>query len=223
MSNVFEPVVGDEVWRRYPDYRALSISVRGFHLNGDTASAPGALVPPAWMDGHIEAWRAAFRKFGANPKKTPCSVEALWKRLQKNGSLPSIDPVVDLYNSISIRFGAPFGGEDAGHYAGVPRLGFAAGDEEFDTARDGAVVIENPEPGEVVWRDDRGVTCRKWNWRQCRRTALTATSKNLWFIVDRLPPMPVEELLRAGDELVADLRKVSPGLEASTSLLEPGP
>ena len=69
------------------------------------------LQPPAWMEEHLEAWRGAFRAFGANPKKTPCSVEALWKRMQKNGSLPAIDPVVDLYNALSIRFGACFGGD----------------------------------------------------------------------------------------------------------------
>ena len=44
-------------------------------------------------------------------------------------------------------------------------------DEPFDTTADGAAVIEHPDPGEVVWCDDAGVTCR-WNWRQAQRTAL---------------------------------------------------
>jgi DNA/RNA-binding domain of Phe-tRNA-synthetase-like protein len=83
-------------------------------------------------------------------------VEALWKRMQKNGSLPAIDPVVDLYNALSIRFGACFGGEDVDRYAGLPRLVLARGDEPFDTVRDGAPVVEPPETGEVVWRDDGG-------------------------------------------------------------------
>jgi hypothetical protein len=34
--------------------------------------------------------------------------------------------------------------------------------------------------------------------------------------------MPVDELIRAGDELVLGLRRLSPGVEAVTSLLEPG-
>jgi len=222
MNSMFLPVVADEIWRQYPDYRALSVTVRGFRPPAESVFEGGVTAPPAWMDCHIEAWRAAFRKFGANPKRTPCSVEALWKRLQKNGALPSIDPVVDLYNALSIRFGASFGGEDAARYDGVPHLGFATGAEEFDTARDGVAIIEHPEPGEVVWRDERGVTCRRWNWRQCRRTGLTGTSENLWFVIDRLTPMPVDELMRAGDELVLGLRRLSPGVEAATALLEPG-
>jgi len=222
MNNAILPVVSDEIWSDYPDYRALSVTVRAFRPPHGSVLENGSPVPPAWMEGHLDAWRTAFRKFGANPKKTSSSVEALWRRLQKNGALPSIDPVVDLYNALSIRFGTPFGGEDAARYVGMPRLGSATGAEEFDTARDGLAVVEHPDRGEVVWRDDQGVTCRRWNWRQCRRTALTAASEDLWFVIDRLAPMPMDELMRAGDELVAGLRRLSPGIEAAISLLEPG-
>jgi DNA/RNA-binding domain of Phe-tRNA-synthetase-like protein len=217
----FLPTVDPEIWRRYPEYRALSVVVRDFQppAGGPVTTLPPQ--PPIWMAEHLEAWRVAFRSFGANPKKTPCSVEALWKRVEKNGSLPSIDPVVDLYNALSIRFGACFGGEDLDRYAGAPRLVFARGDELFDTVRDGAPLIEHPDAGEIVWRDDHGVTCRRWNWRQCKRTALNPDSRNLWFIVDRLPPMPTAELTRAGDELVSGLARISPGITHSIHLLEP--
>jgi DNA/RNA-binding domain of Phe-tRNA-synthetase-like protein len=217
----FLPTADPGIWQRYPEYRALSVVVRDFQPAASAAIPVLPLQPPVWMAEHLEAWRGAFRAFGANPKKTPCSVEALWKRMQKNGSLPAIDPVVDLYSALSIRFGACFGGEDVDRYAGLPRLVLARGDEPFDTVRDGAPVIEHPEIGEVVWRDDGGVTCRRWNWRQCKRTALHRNSRNLWFIIDRLPPMPVAELMRAGEELVSGLARISPGITHSMHLLEP--
>lgn len=217
----FHPIVDPEVWQRYPEYRALSVVVRDFQPAAGAPPPPIPLAPPAWMMAHLEAWRDAFRAFGANPKKTPCSVEALWKRVEKSGTLPAIDPVVDLYNALSIRFGACFGGEDLDRYAGPPRLVVARGDEPFDTLRDGIPVIEQPAAGEIVWRDDRGVTCRRWNWRQCKRTALGPDSRNLWFIVDRLPPMPIEELARAGEQLVSGLARLSPGITHSIQLLEP--
>lgn len=218
----FLPIVDPEIWRRHAEYRALSVVVRDFRPDDSAAIPAISPQPPAWMAEHLEAWRSAFRAFGANPKKTLCSVEALWKRVEKTGSLPSIDPVVDLYNALSIRFGACFGGEDMDRYAGSPRLVVARGDEPFDTVRDGAPVIEYPDAGEIVWRDDRGVTCRRWNWRQCKRTALDSGSRNLWFIIDRLPPMPIAELARAGEELVRGLARISPGLRHSMDLLEPG-
>jgi DNA/RNA-binding domain of Phe-tRNA-synthetase-like protein len=218
----FRPRIADEIWRRHPDYRALSVTARGFSLHAEAHCDLDTLAPPGWMDAHLEAWRNAFREFGANPKKSPSSVDSLWKRLQKDGTLPRIAPVVDLYNALSVRFGAPFGGEDADRYAGSPRLGFADGSESFDTSRNGAPVVENPEKGEIVWYDDNGITCRRWNWRQCRRTALSQTSRNLWFVIDRLSPMPLDELLHAGEALVNGLREISPGVETSVSLLQPG-
>ena len=222
MTPAFQPRIAEEVWRRHPSYRALSVTARGFSVQAAAHFEPDTLTPPSWMDAHLEAWRAAFRGFGANPKKTPSSVESLWKRLQRDGTLPRIDPVVDLYNALSVRFGAPIGGEDADLYAGSPRLGFAAGSESFDTVRSGAPVLENPEKGEIVWYDDVGITCRRWNWRQCRRTALSEASRNLWFVIDRLSPMPVDELLHAGEALVKGLREICPDVETSASLLEPG-
>jgi DNA/RNA-binding domain of Phe-tRNA-synthetase-like protein len=39
-------------------------------------------------------------------------------------------------------------------YVGIPRLVRATGEEPFDTVADGVAVIEHPEPGEAVWRDD---------------------------------------------------------------------
>jgi DNA/RNA-binding domain of Phe-tRNA-synthetase-like protein len=46
----------------------------------------------------------------------------------------------------------------------------ATGAEPFDTTKDGQPANDPPLAGEVVWADDLGVTCRRWNWRQCTRT-----------------------------------------------------
>ena len=221
MQREFKPVIDPVIWQQYPEYRVVSVTAWNFSLVNTPVSGGIPLRPPEWMEAHLEAWRVAFKGFGANPKKTPSSVEALWKRVDKTGELPVIDPVVDLYNELSVRFGAAFGGEDAACYEGVPRLVKAAGGEAFDTMRDGVPVIEQVEAGEIIWRDDRGVTCRRWNWRQCKRTALTATSTALWFVIDRLPPMPVESLVQAGEELVAGLKRLCPEVETTIRLLEP--
>lgn len=51
--------------------------------------------------------------------------------------------------------------------------GSTASRESFDTVAEGGAVVEHPETGEVVRVDDVGVTCRRRNWREARRTALT--------------------------------------------------
>ena len=73
----------------------------------------------------------------------------------------------------------PVGGEDLDAYAGSARLVRAAGDEPFETSAGGEAVVEHPDAGEVVWRDDLGVTCRRWNWRQTIRTRITTSTSPL--------------------------------------------
>ena len=41
----------------------------------------------------------------------------------------------------------------------------------------------------MVWCDDAGVTCRRWNWRQARRTQLRDDTTTALFILDALAPM----------------------------------
>ena len=98
----------------------------------------------------------------------------------------------------------------------------AEGSETFDTLKDGAPAHESPDPGEVIWRDDLGVTCRRWNWRQGVRTRLDAEAQQMWFILESLPEMPLEALREAGDQLVAGLLAMMPGARTATLLVGPG-
>lgn len=221
----FEPGIDLAIWRLRPDFAALSITVRGGR-NGpaDTDSAAmladaaaGLERPAPWAADHLEAWRTAYRAFGAKPQRTPCSAEALLKRA---GALPAVNRLVDAYNALSIRYAVPIGGEDLDAYAGSPRLVVATGGEPFATMRDGAPATEPVEAGEVVWRDDLGVTCRRWNWRQSVRTRLEPHSTAMWFVLERLEPMPLAALQEAGAALIASVRALAPAAEVSASLLQ---
>jgi DNA/RNA-binding domain of Phe-tRNA-synthetase-like protein len=110
-----------------------------------------------------------------------------------------------VYNAISVLHQVPLGGEDLARYAGAPKLTRATGAEPFDTVAAGGPVIERPEPGEVVWCDEAGVTCRRWNWRQSRRTQLRDDTTAALFILDALDPMTDEDLHATADDLIAHL------------------
>src|ERR1039457_2608444 len=69
----FLPIVDPGIWQRYPEYRALSVVVRDFQPADSAAIPILPLQPPVWMMEHLEAWRGAFRAFGANRKKNPRS------------------------------------------------------------------------------------------------------------------------------------------------------
>ncbi len=145
------------------------------------------------------------------------SLGALLRRVP--GGLPRVNGPTDIYNAISVLHQLPLGGEDLHRYVGAPRLVRASGEESFDTVADGIAVVEHPEPGEVVWCDDAGVTCRRWNWRQARRTQLREDTTTALFILDALSPMSGEALHAAADDLAAHLRGLGPDVRAVCRLI----
>ncbi|GAA4007557.1 B3/4 domain-containing protein [Sphingomonas swuensis] len=215
------PIIDDRIFGLAPGFRALSIFVNcGDSADGSAATqvlteACEAVLAgePAWAEAHLASWGETYLKFGAKPNRTPCSAQALRKRVLKDGRLPAINPVVDLYNAVSLRFAVPVGGENLDAYAGKPHLTIADGSETFDTTMSGEAIVEHPAVGEVIWRDDIGVTCRRWNWRQGSRTRLDALSGRMWFVLEALQTMPDTALDAAGDAMCQGLRALLPTCE----------
>jgi DNA/RNA-binding domain of Phe-tRNA-synthetase-like protein len=213
-----------------PDYRVLLVVARGVRggPSDDTSEAALSRAEQLARDRlaggsaeslpQVASWRDAFLGFGVKPRQGRSSVEALLRRV--DAGLPRIDRLTDLYNAVSIEHVIPVGGEDLDHYVGPPRLVRATGDEQFDTVSDGEPTTVTPDPGEVVWRDDAGVTCRRWNWRQCVRTRLTDTTVNALFILDALDPTSTDAVHAAGRALAEGLRAQAPDVDVSWRLVD---
>src|SRR4030043_1141979 len=60
----------------------------------------------------IKPWRTAFSKLGISGSKFPSSVESMARRVLRGDPFPKINPLVDLYNSLSLKFLVPMGGHD---------------------------------------------------------------------------------------------------------------
>ncbi|MEU0566377.1 phenylalanine--tRNA ligase beta subunit-related protein [Nonomuraea sp. NPDC005983] len=204
--------VDESVFALRPDFAVLIVTAHGLR-NGPTDDRSRAWLADASAQepqpDKIDAWKDAYRAFGAKPQRTRPSVDALTRRLP----LPEINQVVDAYNSISVKHALPIGGEDLDCYVGPARLVRADGEEKSEEA------LGQPEPGEVIWRDEVGVTCRRWNWRQVARTRLTEQTTNAIFLLERLEPMSLEELKEAGEELADLLAELSPEVRVATRLV----
>ena len=221
--------VDPAVFALRPDYRALLLAVDGISpgpidqasdalLEAAEAGAAGALRDQSLEQlPHVAAWRDTYRAFGAKPQRTRNSLEALLRRAASG--LPRVNRLADIYNAISVLHQIPVGGEDLSRYAGPPRLVRATGNEPFDTVADGHGVIEHPEAGEVVWCDESGVTCRRWNWRQARRTQLDVDTTAALFILDALDPLTDEALVAAADDLAAHLARLGPDILVARRLI----
>ncbi|MFJ8309936.1 MULTISPECIES: B3/4 domain-containing protein [unclassified Streptomyces] len=213
--------VSDDVAALAPGFTHVAVEAAGL-VNAPSDTASSALLDDAARrlterlggrapheDPHIIAWREAYTAFGSKPNRTRNSAEALAKRALADGGLPRINRLVDVYNAISVAHLVPVGGEDTDHIKGAMRLVRATGQEPFHTVAGGEPAVEHPDAGEVVWCDDEGVTCRRWNWRQGVRTRLTEESVNALFLLEGMAPHC--DLVTAGAELAELLEKFSPG------------
>jgi len=129
----------------------------------------------------IKVWREAFQKFKTK-KGARSSIEALLKRVHNGNHLGTINPLVDIYNSISLRYGLPCGGEDIDTFASDIRLTKAVGNESFVTL--GTDENAPPYEGEIVYKDNEGAICRCWNWREAVRTMLTENTNNAFLCIE---------------------------------------
>lgn len=220
------PIISPEIFALRPDFTALSLVVTGA-ANRPSNAISAALLADAiehldapWAEAHLEAWRDAYRAFGSKPSRFPSSAEALRKRVLRDGTLRPTNAVVDIYNAVSLRFAVPVGGEDARSYLSNPTLCRAKGDEPFATMSEGAPKTETAEVGEVIWCDAAGVTCRRWNWRQGPRTQLTEATTDMWFVLERLDPMPIEVLIEAGQAIARGLMQIAPTAKINAALFD---
>jgi DNA/RNA-binding domain of Phe-tRNA-synthetase-like protein len=158
----------------------------------------------------VQKWRDKFLSFGVKPRVAKSSAEALLKRCASG--MPRVNLLTDLYNAVSVINLVPIGGENLDAYQGAPRLVIADGSELFDARENGEIVNSSPDPGEIVWRDDHGVTCRRWNWRQCVRTQLSGDTQNALFIFDGVGEGARERVEVAAQQLSDYLTAWWPGV-----------
>lgn len=157
----------------------------------------------------IKDWREAYIKFGAKPKTYKNSVEALLRRILNGDKLPSINQVVDSYNFVSVKHMLPVGGDDIDKVEGNILLTFSDGSKKFTLL--GSNLSEKVSDGEVIYSDDKEILCSKWNWRECDKSKMTLTTKNICLVIEGLGATSREEISLALNELKEQIEKYCGG------------
>jgi DNA/RNA-binding domain of Phe-tRNA-synthetase-like protein len=220
-------VIRDDVWQLFPD--ALIGVVIARELDNTPAERPdiAALLGSAAARAAAELgediaahpaiapWRRAYQAFGVKPAKYRSSIESLLRSARAQ-RIRSVNPLVDLYNTVSLTHMLPCGGEDLAAVRGDIRLELASGGEHFVPL--GSQEAEPPQPGEVIYCDDAGVICRCWNWREADRTKLTSATTAAFLCIEALPPSSEPQLRDACTELAA-LARAYLGANTTVELL----
>jgi DNA/RNA-binding domain of Phe-tRNA-synthetase-like protein len=208
--------IAPQIFGQFPQY------VRGVVLvNGadNTDASPPELVAmlrraendlraclgvPSVFDLHpqLQNWREAYRVVGINPNQYRPSVDALARRiLQDPGiELPSISPLVDIGNIISLRQLVPIGVHALEFVENDLLLCRADGSEQF-TPFGTNDKVEQPKPNEIIFTDGSKVLTRRWTWRQSTHTLTIPQSRYVEFNVDALPPVDCAKVAEICDEL----------------------
>ncbi len=223
MSKAFE--IEPAFWNLFPDTTIGIATLHNFDNHGkfpqavlnDANQQAQQLVPetPIAQNGVVADWREAYRKFKTK-KGARSSIENLLKRAQQGKPVSSINPLVDLYNVISLRHALPCGGENIDAMVGDIKLTVADGGEPFHPL--GEDDEEPALPGEVVYKDDAGIICRCWNWRDGERTMLTEDTTNAFLCLECVNPERKDALEAALADL-KELTKTYLNADAETSIL----
>ncbi len=150
-------------------------------LDAEKEAAKYFVEPEFSNNQVVKVWREAFQAFKTK-KGARSSIEALLKRVNNGNSIGCINPLVDIYNSISLKYALPCGGEDIDTFRGDVKLTTVQGDEPFITL--GTDENAPPYEGEIVYKDDAGAICRCWNWRESVRTMLTEDTQNAFLCIE---------------------------------------
>ncbi len=97
----------------------------------------------------IAPYREAFLKLGINPNKFMSSIEAMASRIEKKKGFPSINPVVDLGNAMSLKYLLPMGAHDIDAAGGDIRVRFSRQGDQFTPF--GEIQAEILEAGELIY------------------------------------------------------------------------
>ena len=205
--------IENEFWRLFPEGQISVLVVKGLDNTVDESKDPyfkslldkGAKRAEDFISDDnftqnevIQEWRQAFSKFKTK-KGARSLIEALLKRVSQGREFNPINPLVDIYNSVSLSYAVPCGGEDLEKIAGHLRLGKAKGGESFFPL--GAESDAPALPEEIIYYDDEGAVCRCLNWREAQRTMLTEETKDAVLVIEAINAEQARRARAAMEEL----------------------
>jgi DNA/RNA-binding domain of Phe-tRNA-synthetase-like protein len=205
-----------EVRERFPELRVELVVATGLDNAGHWPGAESALVAAeagaaagalAWSedDPAIASWHSAYRAFGTNPRRTRPSVDALLRRLVRQGRLPRVNGAVDAYNATSVRFAVPAGAFDLDRLGEDVTIRPATADDRF-TPLGEPDEVEVPGTGEVVYAQGTEVLTRHWNHRDAHTTRVREDTRSAVFMLERVSAdVPAARLADAAAHLAAML------------------
>ena len=200
------------IWQAFPQLVAGLILVEEVALNTEVApdlepflararERLGATTESELPE--VAAWRRAYAQMGLKPTQYRSAAEALLRRFRREGTLPTLHPLVDLCNAVSLAYALPVAVFDLDGVDKFLEVRRAIGTEDY-LAFSGEV--EHPEPEEVIFADGAAqVHARRWTFRQSRRSTVGEGTRRALIVSEGLHAT-------AGEDVPALIRTLASSL-----------
>jgi DNA/RNA-binding domain of Phe-tRNA-synthetase-like protein len=210
-----------EVVERFPAFRVGMVVATGLHIASERPESLQNQIAEAQRSirdaigdfplgdvPELGIWRETYKQFGVKKTSFRSSVERLVKKVRQGDELPRINTLVDTYNLISLRYRMPVGADDLDRIVSPVSYRIARPGDTFIPLGDPTGADDPPLPGEVVYADVSRVMCRRWNWYQDARSAISTGTTRALLNVEAIEPTSaaqVETASAALAELLADV------------------
>lgn len=141
---------------------------------------------PSAIEGVAE-WKKIFKELGTDPSKYRPSAEALFRRIQKQTYLPSINSAVDLNNFFSLQYEVPIGIYDCAFLGDNIEITIGKEEEYYKALNDRSISLKN----KIISCDKEGPFGSPYVDSQ--RAPVTEQTKEALQIVYLRPSLPMEE------------------------------
>ena len=190
-------VVSPKIFELYPGLKLPVVVAQGLEPTAnsirveklwreawDEAGLLASTYANAQSHPRVAAWREAMAATGVSGRKYPSSVESLLRRAFKGGEPPRINPLVDFYNSISLRYVVPAGGFDLALLGDALELRLT---READTFRPlDSASAERVEPKEVAYASGNEILTRHFVWKQSHTGLLSESTRSVFLVSEVL-------------------------------------
>ncbi len=151
----------------------------------------------------VAAWRRTYSHMGLKPTKYRSAAEALLRRFKRQDTLPSLHPLVDICNAVSLAFALPVAVFDLAQVDSFLEVRHAKGSESY-LAFSGQTEI--PPPDEVIFADGADhVHARRWTFRQSRRSVIMPQTSRALIISEALHETGDRDVAALLDALTAEI------------------
>ena len=160
----------------------------------------------------IQEWRNIFKRYGKDPNRYRPSVEALYRRVQKQNFLSSIQSAIDINNFFSLQYQVPIGIYDLDNLNGSIGIRLGTEGEEY-TGLNGRINSLNRL---IVSSDNLGPFGSPFV--DSERAPVTFATKNAVQVIYLRPSTNVEKSMRLTESLMNMFTQIHGG-EASFQII----